>query len=130
MTTPTTAPTWTISSPTYTGSDAYDTTDVDAEIERLAAHWESMGEDAADLRSATQQGDEWITGSGEVIACRLTACRLTATRNTGGWIVSDPDGGVWHPSDEAAGVIEAAASPASAAIQICIAEPMRGKWHS
>lgn len=46
----------------------------------------------------------------------------------GKYIVRDPDGGIWWPSDEAAQEIETHENPNERAIEICRAEPMRGEW--
>ena len=43
--------------------------------------------------------------------------------------VADAVGGIWHPSDEARAEIEVASDPSAKAIEICLAEPMRGTWH-
>jgi hypothetical protein len=46
------------------------------------------------------------------------------------WTVLDEAGGRWHPSDEAREEINAADDPEATALRICVAQPMRGTWHS
>ena len=53
---------------------------------------------------------------------------LTVTILDGIPCVSDPEGGIWLPSDEAIEEIEASADPESTALRICRERPMRGTW--
>ena len=53
---------------------------------------------------------------------------IEATETADGWKVTDSEGGIWWPSDEAAEEIESAEDPKAAALRICEAEPMRGTW--
>lgn len=55
---------------------------------------------------------------------------LTSIELYGIICVEDTDGGVWWPSDEAIDEINAADDPGARAIEICVAEPMRGTWHA
>jgi len=53
---------------------------------------------------------------------------MTTSFNDDTIIVTDTDGGVWWPSDEAEAEIMASDDPESKAIEIAETEPMRGTW--
>lgn len=53
---------------------------------------------------------------------------LTAEENADGWSVVDPAGGRWWPHEDAAEEIGSSADPAAAAVTMCDASPMRGRW--
>ena len=56
---------------------------------------------------------------------------LTATIDTNSIYpiyVTDSEGGVWWPSEEAAAEILAAEDPEATAIRIVTTDPMRGEW--
>lgn len=55
---------------------------------------------------------------------------LTATIDTDDIYVTDSEGGVWRPSEEAAAEILASDDPEAAAIRIATTAPMRGEWKS
>jgi hypothetical protein len=44
------------------------------------------------------------------------------------WTVTDTEGGVWWPNDEASAQINAADNPEAEAVRIANTEPMRGTW--
>lgn len=55
---------------------------------------------------------------------------LTADVSDDSVSVRDSEGGVWWPSDEAKSEILETTDPAARAVEICDAQPMRGKWHA
>ena len=54
---------------------------------------------------------------------------LTAI-DTHGIAVEDCEGGIWHPSDDAAAEIAATDDPCAAAVKMCRTAPLRGRWSS
>jgi hypothetical protein len=46
------------------------------------------------------------------------------------YAVEDGEGGVWHPNEDAEAEIAASADPKKCAIDLVVADPMRGEWHS
>jgi hypothetical protein len=44
--------------------------------------------------------------------------------------VEDCEGGIWHPSDDAAAEIAATDEPCAAAVKMCRSAPGRGRWSS
>ena len=55
---------------------------------------------------------------------------LIAEFGTYGWSVIDINGGRWWPYDDAQAEILSSSEPASVAIKMCNATPMRGRWHN
>jgi hypothetical protein len=55
---------------------------------------------------------------------------LVAEMRSGAWTVSDPNGGVWVPTEEAQAEITAAHDPETAAVMMCTESPMQGVWHA
>jgi len=59
-----------------------------------------------------------------------TAANLTAIDTHDGIVVEDCEGGIWHPSDDAAAEIAATDDPHVAAVKMCRSAPGRGRWSS
>ena len=106
---------------------------------------EFCGETFADLDDAQSAADhlnEHLAGIGADFRAAVVARKLSEMKghltaidmHDGGWpaciVVEDCEGGIWHPSDDAAAEIAATDDPCAAAVKMCRSAPGRGRWSS